>query len=300
MKNRTRLLLIDGSNYLARGHFSCKDLKTKDGTYTGAIKGFLSILIADMHVLRPDLVVVAFDEKGKKNWRQIAYPAYKQSAARVKQNEKNIAEGNQMVHQYEPMKQILKAAGIQVAAIAGEEADDIIGTLARRYEDSSEVIIASVDKDFAQMVSKRIKMMNKDRELCGTRGVRAKFGVRPDQIVDYLTLCGDSVDNIPGVYKVGAVTASKLLSEHGDLRSVVLAADSYTPALCANMKKHSKDFKWTKPLLTIKTDVEGLDHFDGEFRAPKYNRLKRLCTELELISTHKQLLNALKRIHGDS
>jgi DNA polymerase-1 len=294
-----RLLLIDGSNYAARGFHAVKGLSSKSGFPTNAIKGMLAIIIADLHVLQPDYVIIAFDLHGKKNWRQIAYPMYKKSPARLAAREKAKAEGSLMGIQMDPLREILKATGLKVCCIEGEEADDIIGTIAVQYaEQDIEVVIASMDKDFAQLVNKNIKLMNQEREIKGVRGVVAKFGVKPSQIIDYLTLQGDGVDNIPGVPKCGPGTAAKWLVEHKTLRGVVAAADTFTPVLKANFAAHKKNFKWTKPLVTIKTDVEtSLDIESGRPRVPKYNRLKRLCLELDLKATHVQLVKALNRIH---
>ena len=296
-----RLLLIDGSNYAHRGLHAVKSLATKAGFPTNAMKGFLSIIIADIHILQPDYVVVAWDEKGKKNWRQIAYPMYKKGEARVAAREKNKELYAGLDQQYPPLKEIVGAMGILSIGIAGEEADDIIGTLATIYSaEGIEVVIASMDKDFAQLVGKNVKLMNQERVLAGPRGIVAKFGVKPSQIIDYLTLQGDGVDNIPGVPKCGSGTAAKWLVAHSNLRGVVAASDTFTPVLKANFKEHEKNFKWTKPLVTIRTDIDvGVEIEDGRLSSPLYNKLKRLCREYELKATHADLLKLFKRIHGE-
>lgn len=297
-----RALLVDGSNILHRGHHAVKDLSTTDGFPTNAIKGGLAILLADIRVLQPDYIVVVFDERGKKNWRQIAYPMYKRGPARVAAREKNRLEGDPIGKQFEPFKEILAAMGIVRCGIQGIEADDLIGTLAVMFWDSGiEVVINSMDKDFAQLVNTHIKMMSRERVLCGTRGVVEKFGVRPDQIVDYLTLQGDSVDNIPGVPKCGPGTAAKWLTAHEDLRGVMLAADTFTPVLKANFAAHKKNFKWTKPLVTIKTDVDtGLAMEDCRIKKLKPNRLKRLCLDLELKQTHLDILHTFRTLSAEA
>ena len=294
------VLLIDGSNYMARGFHAVKGLSTADGFPTNAIKGFLSIVAADIKQLKPTHIVVAFDEKGKKNWRSVLYPEYKQSKARVAAREKIVREGNTLSPQYAPLLAILKAAGLCVCAIPGEEADDIIGTLAVDFSAQGEdVVIASSDKDFAQLVTKKIRLMNQ-RKFIGERGVREKFGVAPSMIVEYLGLVGDGVDNIPGVQNIGPKTAAKLLNEHGSLKAVVAHRESLSSSMCNNIESHRKKFKWTLPLLTIKTDMDlGVSLEDCTAGRFKKNRLKRLCLELELKQAYLELSASLREVYGD-
>lgn len=302
---RLRVLLIDGNNYFHRGHWAVKgqggkksSLMNSDGFMTTAIRGMLNIIIADINVLHPDILIVCYDSSGAPNWRKVLYPEYKCGPARLAQKAKAKESGENVYEQLKPIQRILRAMGVTQIGVLGEEADDIMATLAVEYAAlGHEVLISTNDKDLGSTVTKDIKIVESTtRRLLGVRGINEKYGVKPKHMVEWLMLMGDSIDNIPGVFKCGAKTAAKLLNEHGNLKTILANVDSFTPALKLNMKKGKKNFKWTRPLLTLRTTVQhGLDLEQCGYRAPKLQVLDRICTELELKTTHKQLLEVLKK-----
>lgn len=279
-----RILLVDGNNYVNRGYFAVPALNSRSGFPTNAIKGSLNIILSDINVLKPDGVVVAFDKSRHNTWRRKLYLEYKSN------RDGKDGKVQDLYPQFKPIKKLIKALGIRTVSIDGEEADDIIATLACQYaQENHQVIISSNDKDFAQLVGSNIKLLDsKTRKTFGEQGVVEKFGVRPSQIVEYLMLLGDSVDNIPGVYKCGPKTASKLLNEYKTLKNILKNLDKLTPALRTNIENAKPKFKLTRTLLTLKKDVE---HTVKRFqlREPDVNRIDSLCEKLDLVETRRQI-----------
>ena len=300
-----RVLLIDGSNYLHRGHWAIagskkEKLETSEGFPTSGIKGMLNIILADIRLLIPDRVIVCYDKGGAPTWRHIEYPEYKCSPGRLAQKAKAKASGNNVYEQLRPTQLLLKAMGVRQIGVLGEEADDIIGTLAVMFSEAGhEVLIGSSDKDFGSLVNRQVKIVESlTRRLLGIKGVQEKFGVKPSKMVEYLMLQGDAIDNIPGVFRCGSKTAAKLLNEYGTLKEVVANASELTPALQKNLLKARKVFKWTRRLLTIKTTVEHkITCTNCNFKTPDYDKIAQICKELELKELHKKITEMLQRKH---
>ena len=203
------LLLVDGSSYLYRAYHALPDLRTSSGEPTGALRGFISML----HVLRQQVkaehIACVFDAKGK-TFRDDLFSEYKAN---------RTAMPDDLGRQIEPIHEAVRALGWPIIEIPGIEADDVIATLARRAsEQQFRTIVSTSDKDLAQLVNEHVTLVNTmSNETLDVPGVERKFGVPPKRIVDYLTLVGDSVDNVPGVDKVGPKTAAKWLHEYGSL-----------------------------------------------------------------------------------
>lgn len=300
-----KILLIDGSNYLHRGHWAIvgtagrkERLETKDGFPTSGIKGMLNMLLTDIQMLKPDRVIVCHDVSSRDLWRSKIYPEYKRSPARLASKQKAKDSGNNVYEQLPPMQKLLHYIGIRQARTDGEEADDLIGTLAIEFASvGHRVLISSSDKDFGSVVSNRIKLVEaKTRTILGPAQVKQKFGVHPEQMVEYLMLIGDSVDNIPGVVKCGPATASKWLDKYGSIKNLLEHESDLTPVLRANLAVARKKFKLTRKLLTIKTNVVHTVTLENSAMQPAdLVRLERLCTRLELKQAHTAILKMLER-----
>jgi DNA polymerase-1 len=292
-----RVLLVDGNNYLCRGGFATPPLTDKKGNPTNAIKGFMAILMADITKLKPSHVVVTWDKGGKKNWRKELYPEYKGNRKKGKEMPQAMID---ILAQAHPLRKLLKTVGIRTSCRAGEEADDIIGTLAVQFgDDGYHVIIGSKDKDFAQLVNENINMLvAESRELLNDDGIKAKFGVWPEQIQDYLVLQGDGIDNIPGVFRCGGVTAAKLLTAHQDLKGIKKNKHSMTPALLKNYEAAEPLFKLTKQLVKIKTDLP-LKTSSSNCKLPSEiedeERFSTMCYRLNLKQTEVQIRKLLSK-----
>lgn len=211
-----KLLLVDGSAVLHRAYHAYPPLTSKTGEIVGAVYGVASILINALNEVQPTHVVVAWDLP-KPTFRHIKYVGYKA------QRPKADAE---MVEQIPMVKSIIKTMGLVQSELEGYEADDIIGTLSHNGID--EVVILTGDQDTMQLVNSKVKILTPPKgkepgKLFGVEEVIAKYGVRPDQIVDYKALIGDPSDNIPGVAGIGPVTAAKLINEFNDLNSIYAA-----------------------------------------------------------------------------
>ena len=236
--SKKKLLLVDGSSYLYRAFYGSSDLRTRSGFPTGAIFGVLSMLRALISKNRPDLFAVIFDPPGP-TLRMEWYAKYKANRSKMPED---------LIIQVEPLKEIIKSLGYSLIEIPKVEADDVIGTLALKGSDKGfKVFIATGDKDMAQLVSSRITVIDDQKNsVWDEQGVLEKFGVRANQIVDYLTLVGDSSDNIPGVPKVGPKTAIKWLNEYQNIDSVIRNKEKIKGKVGGNLREFEKQIPLTK------------------------------------------------------
>ena len=244
------LILVDGSSYLFRAYHVpyLQALSTADGQPTGAITGVLNMIKSLKKDYPNGNIVVVFDAKGK-TFRNDMYPEYKANRPPMPDDLRT---------QIAPLHQIIAAMGLPLLVIEGVEADDVIGTLAEQASQQGiECVISTGDKDMAQLVSPHVRLINTMTNVeLDEAGVIEKFGVRPDQIIDYLALMGDKVDNIPGVDKCGPKTAVKWLLEHGTLENVIANADSVKGKIGENLRSALAHLPLSYQLATIKLDVE--------------------------------------------
>ncbi|MBL8472206.1 MAG: DNA polymerase I [Rhodocyclaceae bacterium] len=242
------LLLVDGSSYLYRAFHALPDLRTKAGEPTGAVRGVISMLrrLAADH--RADYLACVFDAKGP-TFRDAWYPQYKANRAPMPED---------LVLQIEPIHAAVRALGWPLIMLPGVEADDVIGTLATQAAARNiDCIISTGDKDMAQLVGPRVTLVDTMKnETLDAAGVAEKFGVPPARIVDYLALVGDTVDNVPGVPKVGPKTAVKWLQQYGSLDAVVSHAADIGGAVGENLRKHLVFLPLGRRLVTVKCDLE--------------------------------------------
>ncbi|MGY0195968.1 DNA polymerase I [Leptothrix sp. BB-4] len=252
---RPLLLLIDGSSYLYRAYHAMPDLRGPDGQPTGAVHGLVAMLTQLRGQFKAEHAACVFDAKGP-TFRDAWYPEYKAQRAPMPDD---------LRAQIEPIHEVVRLLGWPVLEVPGIEADDAIGTLARLAEASGHrVLISTGDKDLAQLVTPHVTLINTmSRESLDVDGVMAKFGVPPDRIVDYLTLMGDTVDNVPGVEKVGPKTAAKWIAEHGSLDGVVANAASIKGVAGENLRKALDWLPMGRQLVTVKTDCDLSGHVDG-------------------------------------
>jgi len=241
------LLLVDGSSYLYRAFHALPDLRNAQGQPTGAIFGVLNMLRRLHKDTRADYSACVFDAKGK-TFRDDAYPQYKANRPPMPDD---------LAAQIAPLHETIAAMGWPVLVVEGVEADDVIGTLARAAErDGVRVVISTGDKDIAQLVNPGIVLVNTmTNETLDESGVEKKFGVKPERILDYLTLVGDAVDNVPGVEKVGPKTAVKWLAQYGTLDNIVQHAAEIGGVVGENLRRALDWLPRARELLTIKCDV---------------------------------------------
>jgi DNA polymerase-1 len=252
-----RLVLIDGSSYLYRAFHALPPLSGPDGTPTGALFGVLNMLRATLKE-SPGHAAFVLDAPGP-TFREDLDPQYKANRPPMPED---------LRAQIEPMIAIVEALGFPILRVPGVEADDVIGTLAvQGAAQGMEVTVSTSDKDFAQLVRPGITLTNtmSGSTLASDADVVAKFGVRPEQIVDYLALMGDSVDNVPGVEKCGPKTAAKWLAEYGTLDAVIANAEKIGGKVGEHLRAALPRLPLNRQLLTIKTDV-ALDHGPAELR----------------------------------
>ncbi|WP_286264034.1 DNA polymerase I [Thalassotalea atypica] len=248
--NLSPLILVDGSSYLFRAYHVpyLQALSTADGQPTGAITGVLNMIKSLEKDYPGGNVVVVFDAKGK-TFRNDMYPEYKANRPPMPDDLRT---------QIAPLHEIIEAMGLPLLVIEGVEADDVIGTLAKQACDAGiETVISTGDKDMAQLVSANVRLINTMTNVeMDEAGVIEKFGVRPDQIIDYLALMGDKVDNIPGVNKCGPKTAVKWLLEHGTIEQVMANADSVKGKIGEHLRAALDHLPLSYDLATIKLDVK--------------------------------------------
>jgi DNA polymerase-1 len=250
------MLLVDGSSYLYRAYHAMPDLRA-DGFPTGAIHGMVAMMKWLRDRFPAEHAVCVFDAKGK-TFRDDWYPEYKAQRAPMP---------DPLRQQIEPIHEVVRLLGWPVLEVPGIEADDAIGTLARMAAASGHrVLISTGDKDLAQLVTAQVTLINtmsKPPERLDIDGVKAKFGVPPDRIIDYLTLIGDTVDNVPGVEKVGPKTAAKWIADFGSLDGVVAAADSIKGVAGENLRKALDWLPTGRKLITVVTDCDLKGHVPG-------------------------------------
>ena len=247
-----RLLLIDGSSYLYRAFHAMPDLRNGAGEPTGAIYGMVNMLRRARSDIAADHIACIFDAKGK-TFRDEMYDQYKANRSPMPED---------LVKQIEPIHAMVRAMGWPILMVSGVEADDVIGTLATQASAAGwETIISTGDKDLAQLVNSSVSLINTmTNERLDIAGVINKFGVPPERIVDYLTIIGDTVDNVPGVPKAGPKTANKWLAEFGDLDNLMASAELVKGVVGENLRASLPWLLRARELLTIKTDCELSSH----------------------------------------
>lgn len=277
------LILIDGSSYFFRAFHALPPLTNSKGQATGAVYGVANMIKKLIKDYQPEEIAVVFDAKGK-TFRDEWYPEYKAHRPPMPQ---------ELSSQFQPLIELLQAMGLPLLIIEGVEADDVIGTLARQAtEHGVPVVISTGDKDMAQLVNEHISLINTmSNYSMDIAGVKEKFGVTPEQIIDYLTLIGDSVDNIPGVNKCGPKTAAKWLAEYQSLDNLIQNAHNISGKIGEYLRASIPHLPLSKRLVTIKTDVElPLTIRELIPKAPNNEQLIALIRELEFKTWLKELL----------
>ena len=275
-----RLVLIDGNSYLYRAFHALPPLTTSRGQPTGAIFGFLNMLRQIRRVQAPDLIAVVMDAPGP-TFRDELYAHYKANRE---------AMPDDLQAQIPPLMEMVRALGITLLRESGVEADDVIGTLAKRaYAAGLDTLIATSDKDMAQLVNERIRLFDGiSGRVLDPAGVVEKFGVPPERMIDWLTLVGDTSDNIPGVPSVGPKTAAKWLTEYGSLDAIVARAGEIKGKVGEKLRAHLDQLPLSRQLATIHCDVP-LDEKPEDMRPgdPDTEELTRLSELLEIRSLLK-------------
>ena len=249
--NKT-LLLVDGSSYLYRAFHAMPDLRSPDGAPTGAIHGMIAMLKRLRSDYNAAYIACVFDAKGK-TFRDDLYVDYKAHRPSMPED---------LAKQIEPIHEAVSALGWPILMVEGIEADDVIGTLAvQAVEHGLKTIVSTGDKDLAQLVNEHVTLVNTmSNEKLDVEGVKAKFGVPPERIVDYLTLVGDAVDNVPGVDKVGPKTAVKWLTQYDTVDNIIAHASEIGGAVGENLRRVLDWLPKAKHLVTVKTDCDLTKH----------------------------------------
>ncbi len=287
LDDNNSVILVDGSSYVYRAYHALPPLTTSTGQPTGAVRGVVTMVMRILQDHPNAPVGMVFDAKGD-TFRHEMYEDYKANRA---------AMPDDLIPQIEPIHEVIKALGIKIFVVEGVEADDVIGTLATEAEQKGiSTIISTGDKDLAQLVTKNIKLVNTMKnEVLDIEGVEKKFGVKPEQIVDYLALVGDTSDNIPGVEKVGPKTAVNWLTEHNDIDTIIEKADEFKGKVGEYLRAGIEQLKLSRQLTEIKKDVKldfGIEDLAVGERDEK--RLHELFTELEFKTLLKEAPKASK------
>ncbi|NLB19598.1 MAG: DNA polymerase I [Clostridium sp.] len=275
-----RLLIIDGNSIMNRAFYANPDFITSKGQHTGAIYGFINMMLKIKDDLKPDYMVCTFDRKAP-TFRHLEYDEYKAGRKRMPE---------ELAEQFAPMKEILKQMAVDIMEIDGFEADDLIGTLSLKAEEAGdEVYILSGDKDTLQLASDKTKVVitKKGVSIVDTFDEKAfieEYGITPTQFIDVKGLMGDASDNIKGVKGIGEKTAFKLIKEYGSIENTLNHVDEITmKKVRENLITYREDAIFSKRLATIVRDVPIELNFDDLRSAENYdiNELRRLFSELE-------------------
>lgn len=276
------LVLIDGASYLYRAFHALPSLSNSNGDPTGAIHGVLNMINKLIREQSPEHIAVVFDAPGK-TFRDEMFSEYKANRPPMP---------DELRLQINPLLEVITAMGLPLLCIEGVEADDVIGTLCHEaVKNSISVLISTGDKDMAQLVDDRITLIN---TMSGTvldrNGVKKKFDVYPEQIIDYLALVGDSSDNIPGVPKVGPKTAAKWLKKYGNVAEIVKNMNEITGKVGESLRENLDQLELSQKLATIRQNVELEEKIeDLKCSDPNLEELRTLYRRLELRSLLRQL-----------
>jgi len=276
-------ILVDGSSYLFRAFHAMPPLTNSKGQATGAIYGVINMLGKLLEQYQPEKMAVVFDAKGK-TFRNDMYSEYKAHRPPMP---------DELRTQIEPLHELVSALGLPLLVIEGVEADDVIGTLAQQATDAKhDTLISTGDKDMAQLVNEHVTLINTMNDSLSTpETVLEKFGVRPDQIIDYLALMGDSADNIPGIPKCGPKTAVKWLQAHGTIDRLVENSSMIGGKIGENLRNNLEQLALSRELTTIKLDCELPINLDDIQRQPAdLEKLAELFAEYEFKSWLNQVL----------
>jgi DNA polymerase I len=276
------LVLVDGSSYVYRAFHALPPLTNSRGEPTGAVFGVLNMLVKFVKDYQPRCIAVVFDAPGK-TFRDALFAEYKAQRQPMP---------NDLRSQLPPLLAIIRAQGLPLLQIDGVEADDVIGTLAcRAAANGKTVVISTMDKDMAQLVNESITLVNTmSNTVLDRGGVKAKFDVFPEQIIDYLALVGDTSDNIPGIEKVGPKTAAKWLSQYGSLDGVVAHAAEISGKVGENLRAGFDRLELSRKLATIHTDLDlPLKQEELVAGIPDVEALRQLYIRYELRGLLKSL-----------
>ncbi|ADL08390.1 DNA polymerase I [Thermosediminibacter oceani] len=283
-----KIMLIDGNSLIHRAFHALPPLMTSKGVHTNAVYGFMNMLMRILKEQRPDYIAVAFDKKSP-TFRHQEFIEYKANRVRTPE---------ELVGQFDVLKQILKAMNIRYIEIDGYEADDILGSLSKKAEEAGIfTLIVTGDKDTLQLVSPMVHVMLtrkgiSEMEIYDPDKMAERFGIPPQAIPDMKGLMGDSSDNIPGIPGVGEKTALKLLQEYGSLENILENAEKLKGKLRENILKYGEQARVSKRLATIVRDVElDVDLEEIALTEPDYAELLKIFRELEFYT----LINKLPR-----
>ncbi|WP_425915613.1 DNA polymerase I [Acinetobacter sp. TSRC1-2] len=267
-------VLVDGSYFLFRAYHALPPLTTSTGLQTNAIRGAISAIQKLMRRIQPTHMAVIFDTPE---------PTFRHALSSIYKGDRPSMP-DELSQQIPYLHNLIRALGIPLHTLPGAEADDVIGTLAKRAEKAGyQVLISTGDKDMAQLVTDKVTLEDsfKDRPM-DVDGVFEKFGVWPNQIIDYLTLMGDASDGIRGVPGVGAKTAAKLLTEYGSIGGILENVDKIKGKVGQSIKDNVEGITLDHQLASIVCDLDmGLTYEDLKLRDPNVEELRRLYTELE-------------------
>ena len=276
-------MLIDGSSYVYRAFYALPPLRSPSGEPTGAIYGFVRMIASLIKEFNPDYISVVFDLPSK-TFKQEKVESYKATRKETP---------NDLKIQIPKIKEILRLWGIKILEMEGYEADDIISTLTKRFKNKYEIIIVSPDKDMLQLIDTNVKVFNPMQNVIyDTEKLKEKYGIFPNQFVDFQIMVGDSIDNIKGIKGIGKKTAVKLLNEFGSLDNIYKNLDNLKEKLKKGFEEAKEYIDESKFLLKLKDDIN-LDISIEDLKKNKSD-LERLKTVFENLG-FKTLLKSLDK-----
>tara|TARA_B100001057_G_scaffold305310_1_gene305444 strand:- start:205 stop:2889 length:2685 start_codon:yes stop_codon:yes gene_type:complete len=281
-KNKDNFIIIDGSSYLYRAFYALPNLKTSSGLPSGAIHGFANMLNRIINDYKPKYLLMVFDAKGT-NFRHKIYKEYKAN---------RNAMPSELSEQTGTIIDLVKAYGIKVIQQEDVEADDVIASAVKQIKlNNTQIIISSGDKDLAQLVTKDVVLINSfDSKILDIKGVVEKFGVKPNQIFDYLCLVGDASDNIPGVNKVGPKTAVTLLEKYKNLSGILKNTSDLKGKLKENLESSSETLELAQKLVALRDNITmDISEKDLVIKSINEESLQKIIDKYELKALSKKL-----------
>ncbi|MBR1734281.1 MAG: hypothetical protein IJ730_02360 [Alphaproteobacteria bacterium] len=273
MSEEKLAVIIDGSSFIFRAFFACPPMKSNDGRSVGAVHGFCSMLISQLCKHNSDTFCVAMDS-GRQTFRLEMYPQYKAN---------RVSMPDDLRQQMPLMQEACAAFGLPTLAQPGIEADDLIASYSNILSNKGyKVRIVGIDKDLLQLLSDKVEIYNPIKEKVVTKeDVIKKYGVTPDQMIDFQALVGDTADNVPGVAGIGPVTAAKLINTYGSISNIYANVNTITPQkLKEKLLTHKEDAELSKKLVTLKKDVKIFDIFPSIKLDYKHEKAHNFLTSL--------------------
>lgn len=288
-----KIYLIDGNAYIHRAYHALPPLTTSSGMLINAVYGFVRMVFKVLKNFKPEYICVCFDS-AKPTFRHTIYKEYKATRKEIEEDLKL---------QFPVVFEFVQLSGIPYFVVEGYEADDVISSIVEKLKDKYEIVIISGDKDMLQLVSDKVLVYNEHKNIWyNINAVKEKYGVEPKMLVDFFSLVGDKIDNVPGITGIGPKTAAELLTKYGSIEGIYNNLDKFSPELRERFVAHKEELLKSRELIKLNTKIEQLESFTiDNIKLQKLNlqKIKEFLLKYEMRSIIAELDKLSKIVHQD-